>query len=188
MIAHVDKHQIPSSMISRGEVDSWTTPWVFNQVIKLAKPVPYRHQPGAVIWVTLDAECSSQLSNIMISKDATQTSALYAPNETDMNLIGMTTLTQGNLNNNHFYLRPFIDHFPSDLIGGNNKTSLAKKSAKIHANGEVITTDIDGKKMLFRARGWVKSFFKNNHAQVGDQVAVYELAPFEYMVKVMRAD
>ena len=28
--------------------------WVLNDLIKLNKPVPYKHPPGAITWVTLD--------------------------------------------------------------------------------------------------------------------------------------
>lgn len=187
MVENIENHKIPVSMIYNGEIDNWTTPWVFSQVIKLAKPIPYKHQAGAVIWVTLDALCSEGLKEALTSANTNLSNTIKPNDEKKMKLIGITTLTQGNLNNNHFYLRPFIDRFPSDLIGGKNKDNPAKRTAKIFAGSDVIETDIDGEKMLFRARGWVRSFLKQKNAQAGDQVAVYEVAPYEYNVEILHS-
>ncbi|TDE33257.1 hypothetical protein E1B25_21410 [Antarcticimicrobium sediminis] len=62
-------------------------------------------------------------------------------------VIGRSVLTQGNLNNNHFYLREFIGAFPSGVIGGGNRASAAPCTLTINWTGSgTVTTDIDGSK------------------------------------------
>lgn len=56
MIGTFGKHRIPVQMILSGEVAKWNTPWKLEDVRALAKPVPYIHKPGAVIWVALDEQ------------------------------------------------------------------------------------------------------------------------------------
>ncbi len=48
------KHCIPSERQKLAFTDGWRIPWVLHGAKKLAKPVPYRHPNGAVIWVNLE--------------------------------------------------------------------------------------------------------------------------------------
>jgi len=103
-------------------------------------------------------------------------------------VVGRSVLTQGNLNNNHFYLREFISAFPSEVIGGSNKASAAPSTVTIHwGDVATIATDIDGSKKIFRDRSWVRSFFESNAARSGDAVEIVETAPCCYHVKLVRA-
>jgi hypothetical protein len=55
--AHFEEfHRIPSSRQEGAISGGWTRPWVVSAARALRRPVPYRHPPGAVIWVTLDPE------------------------------------------------------------------------------------------------------------------------------------
>jgi predicted transcriptional regulator len=36
--------------------------WVLEDVVKLKKPVPYFHPPGAVVWVTLDEKTARKVN------------------------------------------------------------------------------------------------------------------------------
>ncbi len=54
MLDSIGKHKIPAQMIESGEVDPWRYPWVLADVLRLRKPVFYRHPPGAVTWVNLE--------------------------------------------------------------------------------------------------------------------------------------
>ena len=54
MIANFDRHRIPEESIRAGEVAGWTTPWVLSDVIRLPRPVRYKHPSGAVTWVKLE--------------------------------------------------------------------------------------------------------------------------------------
>lgn len=100
-------------------------------------------------------------------------------------LIGTTILTQGNINNNHFYLRDVWNVFPDDCIGGSNMAAAAARSVTISWGADLTeTTDIDGQKKLFRKRGWVREFFNQNDVQAGDQVRIYMKNPYEYLVSI----
>jgi len=102
-------------------------------------------------------------------------------------LIGFSKLTAGNIRNNHFYLTSFITLFPKDLIGGKNKTLSAPKSAIVHwGASSPEESDIDGSKKIFRARGFMREFFANTDAQVGDQVKVEEISPYEYEISLLK--
>ena len=99
---------------------------------------------------------------------------------------GETTLTQGNIDNHHFYMRNFVHRFPDDLIGGSNKAQAAPRTALVDWGGPApVETDIDGQKLFFRRRGWVRRFFADNGAEAGDVVRVEETGPYCYRVSLV---
>lgn len=102
-------------------------------------------------------------------------------------LVGETSLTEGNIKNNHFYLRGFINQFPDDIIGRSNKQSLASQMVDVDWAGERLSkTDIDGSKLFFRDRASTKAFFNTFKAAPGDVVQVYETAPYAYRVELKK--
>lgn len=104
-------------------------------------------------------------------------------------LIGESILTEGNLKNDHFYLTPFLDRFPADLLGGTNNSSLAPKLAYVDwGDTSPVETDIASDKKMFRRRGWVRQFFHKYDAKPGDTVSINETAPFHYVVSIRKAD
>jgi hypothetical protein len=48
-------HRVPRERQRQAFAQGWRTPWVLAKARPLAKPVPYRHPKGAMIWVNLDA-------------------------------------------------------------------------------------------------------------------------------------
>jgi DNA polymerase-3 subunit epsilon len=100
--------------------------------------------------------------------------------------IGRTKLTQGNINNGHFYLRSFISLFPANAIGGTNKTELGCPILVQLGNAEPIQTDIPSDKLMFRARGPVRKFFAESNAVPGDEVLVERIAEREFKVSLVR--
>ncbi|MDD2685062.1 MAG: hypothetical protein PHY62_02765 [Gallionella sp.] len=87
--------------------------------------------------------------------------------------IARIRLTQGNLNNSHFYLTSCLAMFPADSIGGGNARSRASRLLRIKPlDGESLETDIDGKKNIFRKRDWVTAMFKRANAKLGDYVFI----------------
>lgn len=60
-------HRISGAMIRSGEAAKWTVPWKLADVFRLPEPVPYRHNPGAVIWVELDREAQEALADAMLA-------------------------------------------------------------------------------------------------------------------------
>ncbi|PQO24902.1 hypothetical protein C2I36_00470 [Rhodobacteraceae bacterium WD3A24] len=102
-------------------------------------------------------------------------------------VLGYVTLTQGNINNNHFYLRDILAAFPDDCIGGSNAALAAARTVTVDWGGRSpAITDIDGTKKLFRKRRWVGDFFEQNGARAGDQVRIDALGPYGYKVSIFR--
>jgi DNA polymerase III subunit epsilon len=102
-------------------------------------------------------------------------------------LLGEVEITDGNVKNNHIYLRSFFEKFPDDAIGGSNSATMAPREVFIEWGGPAPTaTDLDSQKRLFRKRGWIRTFFEQNGVKAGDVVAVIEVEPYQYRVEVTR--
>ena len=54
LMTTVARHQVPQQQI--GLDFQWNVAWVLQGAQPLREPVPYRHPPGAVIWVNLPPE------------------------------------------------------------------------------------------------------------------------------------
>jgi DNA polymerase-3 subunit epsilon len=101
--------------------------------------------------------------------------------------IGTTEITQGNIDNNHIYLRSFFEKFPADAIGGSNRASAAQREIAVDwGGGAVVMTDLDGAKRFFRKRGWIREFFERHGLRAGDMVTVEEVGPYAYCLKLQR--
>lgn len=102
-------------------------------------------------------------------------------------VIGEVEITDGNIANNHIYLRSFFDRFPADAIGGSNKAKRARRDLTIEWGGaDPVQTDLDGQKKFFRARGWIGAFYQLYRARAGDRVVVEEIAAYRYRVSLRR--
>lgn len=109
------------------------------------------------------------------------------PSNGPSRLIGEVPITQGNIDNNHIYLRSIFDKFPADAKGGPNRASAAKKEIVVDwGDPEPVRTDLDGEKRFFRARSWIGRFYKLNRAKAGDKVRIEEIAPYRYRVSLVR--
>lgn len=214
MIETFQKHRIPEQMIRSGEVGKWNTPWKLENVKVLAKPVPYIHKPGAVIWVTLEAQVSQaierELAPDFITHPMQRISSQGVSRSTEPvhpttpatkpqrpadgrshsaspeKLLGEVELTDGNIKNSHIYLRSFIHKFPGDAIGGSNAAQAATRKVQVDWGGaSSIETDLDGDKKFFRARGWIRMFFERHGAKAGDRVQVIETGPYRYRLELI---
>lgn len=90
MIEALDHHRIPERMIRSGEVAKWVVPWKLADVLPLAKPVPYDHKNGAVIWVTLSEEVSRQLENALAGEDNLSPEIAPSPSRRVESLFSLT--------------------------------------------------------------------------------------------------
>ena len=100
-------------------------------------------------------------------------------------IIGRSTLTAGNIGNNHFYLTGFLDKFPIDTMGGSNKANKAAKEIIIDWGGPLtVSSDIDKGKRFFRSRGWIRNFFVASNAAEKDTVVVVLVSPYKVHVWV----
>lgn len=103
-------------------------------------------------------------------------------------MIGEVEITDGNITNNHIYLRSFFDRFPADAIGGSNKGTRAKRDLMIDWGGaELVQTDLDDQKKFFRARGWIGAFYQLHRARAGDCVLIEEIAAYRYRVSLKKS-
>lgn len=93
-------------------------------------------------------------------------------------------LSQGNINQGHFYLPRGTDLFPSDALGGKNKGEMAKTLEVIFSGtGEVVQTDIDGDKSLFRsARGESKRFIEKHKLTAGAIIYITKTGERQFTV------
>lgn len=94
-------------------------------------------------------------------------------------------LTQGNLNNNHFYLRRHLDFFPAEAVGGSSRKEGEGKLLTVHFKGidQPALTDIaGGNKLFFRSRGVIGQFFDFHRLKAGDEVRITRLSEYEYRV------
>lgn len=102
-------------------------------------------------------------------------------------MIGRTVITEGNLKNNHIYLRGFFDKFPKDAVGGSNRQSSGKATVHVRWSGSKWhETDLDGQKQFFRSRSLVREFLADTGAEGGDLVEVEQLAPYRYMLHLRK--
>jgi DNA polymerase III epsilon subunit-like protein len=102
-------------------------------------------------------------------------------------LIGKAVITPANLKNDHIYLALFFEGFPADAIGGSNRGAAAPREIGVDwGGGEIVMTDLDGSKKIFRKRGWIREFFQENLARPGDTISVEEVAPYRYRVSLCR--
>lgn len=215
MVATFERHRIPEHMIRSGEVAKWNTPWILADVQRLAAPVRYRHRSGAVTWVELDEDVSdaiarqlsepfhaicdvsggqpefappSSITELVKEPPATRRAFVSQTITDDGTLIGQVAITQGNLDNNHIYLRSFFDRFPEDAVGGSNRHEMAAREVMVDWGGDApIQTDLDGSKRFFRARRWIRDFFELNNAEAGDQVLVEQVGPYSYKLRLQKA-
>lgn len=210
MVATFDKHCIPETMIRSGEVAKWTTPWKLADIRVLRHPVPYSHPNGAISMFSLDPQVSAaivaQLGGLPgaevtpmpqpaiavklrpIPAKPESPKALAAPMQPSIPrtagaILGEVEVTEGNLKNNHFYLRSFLHHLPADLVGGRDLFNPVM--AVVEAEGmRPTSTDICPRHRFFRDRSWTRQFFANSDAEPGDTVRVHQLAPYRYQVSL----
>lgn len=102
--------------------------------------------------------------------------------------IGRSKLTAGNLTNNHFYLRRFLDNFPTEVIGASKHPGRADHVVTvIWGPGISSRTDICARHKFFRDRSNTRAFFERTGARAGDEVEVTRTSPGCYSLKLIRA-
>jgi hypothetical protein len=92
-------------------------------------------------------------------------------------------LTEGNLRNNHFYMRTAESLLPSDCIGGSNKSDLGKPIRVTFEPGPSIECDVAGDKMILRARAQVRDFFERSGSRAGDTLRFMRVGEREFLVR-----
>lgn len=176
-------HAIPPARQMQAFADGWRTPWVLSEARPLARPVPYAHPNGAVIWVNLDEAVAAQVRAVV--QTTVTDEQLIAPQEAPMPNSSpqagdsvLVPLTAGNVKHNHIYLRRAADILPDDVIGGSNRNSVAPHRLVVVFNpGATVETDIAGDRMILRSRSAVGEFFARSGAKAGDFVCIERNGP-----------
>lgn len=83
------------------------------------------------------------------------------------------TLTQGNINNNHFYIPRNTTLFAESVWGGKNKQEPGIQ-VEWHFKGldYSVSSDIDGSKRILRNRSAVRDFYKLHTAIAGEELRI----------------
>jgi hypothetical protein len=97
-------------------------------------------------------------------------------------------INQSSIDNSYILLTSIMDFFPPEIIGGKNKHLAAQKARLCIGTGDLVDTDIDGTKYLFRERAWTRRFFHVHSLVPGDQVIIectgqhtYHLYPYRQL-------
>jgi hypothetical protein len=91
-------------------------------------------------------------------------------------------VTQGNIDNHHIYLTDTLNIFPDDVFGGSDESQAASQMIRVQWGAEIVETDIDRTKNIFRKRGWVARFFDEGRIQAGDTILLEQLEPYLYRI------
>jgi hypothetical protein len=198
-------HAIPDAELASALENRWTTPWVLRDIRPLPKPAPYQHPSGAVTWVELPefSEAGAQPMTRSTSATVMPNQAVKARAATPTISRGEAirevaspvagtrlssgqwadiTLSQGNINNNHFSLRSAISLLPKDSIGGKNKAEAGKPIQVHFQGGGTVETDVDGDKMILRRRGPIGDFFARAGCSAGDTLRITRVSEREFHV------
>ncbi len=187
------QHGVPEAQQAEALATGWVVPWVLEQVQPLDPPLPYRHPSGAVTWVVLEPDVVAALAGPgRIEKPAAdETSRSTAVRSTVAAVADgagavRIRLTGGNVRNFHIYLRSAAHLLPAAAIGGRNAGEAAREQMTVVFDpGPTVQTDIDGEKMIFRARGAVRDFFIRSGAQEGDEVLIHRTSPLDLHVRLV---
>ena len=91
-------------------------------------------------------------------------------------------VTGGNVRNHHINLRGAFGLFPDDALGGSNEAA-AGTTLQVTFGSELVETDIDEGKAIFRERGAVRRFFENESVVEGDLVLIERTGPRAFEVR-----
>jgi hypothetical protein len=189
---NADHHRVDSQRYN-DPAYKWRYAWELSNIQRLDTPVDYIHKSGAVIWVKLDQSAITKITR-QINNGATNTNepereqletstteevGLESPSTTSIEI----GLTQGNINNNHFYIPLATKIFPEDSWGGRNKSEAGKNVTVRFAGLDLeVLTDIDGTKRLFRSRGAVRQFYEHHRLKAQDTIKVSKVSGRNYMI------
>lgn len=68
--ANEGRHAIPPARQAAAIAGGWLHPWVFSGTRALARPVPYVHRQGAVIWVNLPEDVAAEVERVLAGTPA----------------------------------------------------------------------------------------------------------------------
>ena len=215
LLANRQHHRVPEEEVDEVMAQGWVIPWVLSDVRVLDEPVSYCHPFGAVTWVDLgelqlgsdtpatleSAVAITELATASRLKGRAEKSdrpspgveiALTAVSEVDTALRERLQsvdieLSAGAIAQGYLPLRRALGLLPARAIGGGNR-ACAAQSIRVHLNtGGTVESDIDGVKMLLRARAPIRAYYEAQQVEPGSTLRLtlradgdFELAPAVY--------
>lgn len=83
------------------------------------------------------------------------------------------TLTQGNINNSHFYIPRQTALFPKSVWGGKNKSAPGREvEFNFQGLDYTVLSDIDSSKRILRKRGATKEFYRLHQVEAGNEIRI----------------
>lgn len=94
-------------------------------------------------------------------------------------------ITDGNLRNDHIYLRSALHLIPQDAIGGTNASRPGRQITVHFRPGRTVETDLSEDKLMLRCRSEVGDFFTRSGIGSGHFVLFTRLAEREFEISVV---
>lgn len=103
-----------------------------------------------------------------------------------------STLTEANLKSGHIYITSFRDQLPRDVFGGSTRNSPSANRVSIEYEDLRVETYVptmeDGApRNFFQNRSFVRAFFEETGASVGDVVVFHQLSPYQFRLSLRKA-
>ena len=90
-------------------------------------------------------------------------------------------VSAGTLRDRHIDLRGMLGLFPSDRLGGSDRTA-ASHAIRLRLGSETVETDIDEGEAAFRECGAIRRFFENERVAEGDLLLIERVGDRSYNV------
>lgn len=173
----------------------WVVPWVLKDVRVFDRPVPYQHKPGAVTWVDLSGCNLPEWQGTEPPHPLLPTSAAASkghaeaggspPAAITVQPFADIELTGGAVKQGYLPLRSAIALLPDSAIGGSNLAAAGTKICVHLPNGVQVASDVDGAKMLLRARGPFHALYAELGLQPGAVLRLTRMTESEFALSLV---
>lgn len=101
-------------------------------------------------------------------------------------------LTEANIKFGHIYITSFRHLLPADVFGGSTRNSppsrrISIKYQDLSVETYVPTTEEGAPRNFFQSRSFVRAFFEETGASLGDVVTFEQVSPYEFNLSLRRA-
>ncbi|MGN8153096.1 hypothetical protein ACTJK5_12570 [Agrobacterium sp. 22094] len=103
-----------------------------------------------------------------------------------------SALTEANLKSGHIYITSFRDQLPPDVFGGSTRNSppanrISLEYEDLRIDTYVPTTEDGAPRNFFQNRSFVRTFFEDTGANLGDVVVFQQLSPYQFRLSLRKA-
>jgi hypothetical protein len=98
-------------------------------------------------------------------------------------------LSRGEVRNSYIRVKWILSWFPRDtILTKDNHDTCKLLTLDVQGFNQPIQTEIDGIKLIFRKRGWVRKFFKMHNLQVGDHTVIEKIDDYHYRITAQKRE